>query len=101
MRSRLSSALVAGSVAIFVSTLALNAVDLAPLATVKGGLLRLMSSWFSPLLGRTGVISLWLHLGLPGAASPVFQTGFHLVVGLLMAIFYAYIVEPMLPITDD
>lgn len=40
-------------------------------------------------------------MGLPGAGSPVFQSGFHLVVGLLMAIFYAYIAEPLLPMTGD
>jgi hypothetical protein len=101
MKSRLSSALVAGSAAMFVSTVALKAVDLAPLATAKGGLLRLMSSWFSPLLGQIGVFDLWLQMGLPGAGSPVFQSGFHLVMGLLMAIFYAYVVEPLLPMTDD
>jgi hypothetical protein len=101
MRSRLSSALVAGGVAMFVSTLALKAADLAPLATAKGGLLRLMSSWFSPFLTQVGAINLWLHAGLPDAGSPVFQAGFHLVVGLLMAIFYAYVVEPRLQMTDD
>jgi hypothetical protein len=101
MRSRLSSALVAGGVAMFVSTLALKAADLAPLATAKGGLLRLMSAWFSPFLTQVGAINLWLHAGLPDAGSPVFQAGFHLVVGLLMAIFYAYVVEPRLQMTDD
>ena len=87
MKSRLSSALIAGSAAMFVSTFALKTADLVPLATAKGGLLRLMSSWFSPLLGQIGVVNLWLRMGLPGAGSPLFQSGFHLVVGLLMAIF--------------
>ena len=101
MKSRLSSALIAGSAAMFVSTFALKTADLVPLATAKGGLLRLMSPWFSPLLGQIGVVNLWLRMGLPGAGSPLFQSGFHLVVGLLMAIFYAYLVEPRLPMTDD
>jgi len=101
MKSRLSSALIAGSAAMFVSTFALKTADLVPLATAKGGLLRLMSSWFSPLLGQIGVVNLWLRMGLPGAGSPLFQSSFHLVVGLLMAIFYAYLVEPRLPMTDD
>jgi hypothetical protein len=56
MKSRLSSALVAGSAAVFASTLALKAVDIVPHATAKGGLLRLMSSWLSPLLGQIGVV---------------------------------------------
>ena len=45
--------------------------------------------------------SLPWRMGLPGEGSPVFQSGFHLVVGLLMAIFYAYIAEPVLPMTGD
>jgi len=100
MRSRLLPALVAGSVAIIINTLALKAADLVPLATAKGGLLRLLASWFAPLLGWIGIASAWSQLGLPGVASPVFQTGFHLAVGLLMALFYAYLVEPLLPMRD-
>jgi hypothetical protein len=101
MKSRLSSALIAGSAAMFVSTFALKSVHLGPLATAEDGLLQLMSSWFSPLLGQIGIVNLWLQMGLPSAASTLFQSCFHLVVGLLMAIFYAYLVEPRLPMTDD
>jgi hypothetical protein len=100
MRVRLMPALVAGTAAIIINTLALKAADFVPLATAKGGLLRLLSSWFGPLLDQTGVGSAWSSIGLPGIASPVFQTGFHLAVGLMMAIFYACLVEPFLPIRD-
>jgi len=100
MESRLLLALLSGTAAIIINTLALKAADLIPLATAKGGLLRLLSLWLFPLLDRMGVVLTWSSLGLPDAASPVFQTGFHLVVGLLMAIFYAYVVEPVLPARD-
>jgi hypothetical protein len=100
MRSRLLPALAAGTVAIIINTLALKAADFVPLATAKGGLLRLLSSWFAPLLGPIGVAAAWSSLGLPGVASPAFQTGFHLAVGLMMAVFYAYLVEPLLPMRD-
>jgi len=100
MRSRLLPALVAGTVAIIINTLALKAADLVPLATAKGGLLRLLAAWFAPLLEQIGVASAWSSIGLPGVGSPLFQTGFHLLVGLLMAVFYAYLVEPLLPMRD-
>jgi hypothetical protein len=101
MRSRLLTALVAGTVAIIVNTLALKAADLVSLATARGGLLRLLSSWSAPLLGQIGISSAWLSLGLPDVTSPVFQTGFHLAVGVMMAMFYAYVVEPLAPTRSD
>ncbi len=74
MRSRLLPALVAGTVAIIINTLALKAADLVPLATAKGGLLRLLAAWFAPLLEKIGVVSAWSSIGLPGVGSPLFQT---------------------------
>jgi hypothetical protein len=82
-RSRLIAALVAGSIAIILNTLALKAADLVPLATARGGLLRLIKPWLS--------------LVAPVPNSAEFQTGFHLFVGILMALFYAYALEPWLP----
>jgi hypothetical protein len=58
-RSRLARALISGSVAITLNTLALKAADLVPLATAKGGLLRLLSPWFSGPLEKLGVASAW------------------------------------------
>jgi hypothetical protein len=101
VKPRLVLALAAGSVAIIVNTLALKAADIVSLPTAKGGLLRLVSSWSAPLLTKLGVLSVWTSLGLPAIATPAFQTSFHLIVGILMAIFYAYIVEPLLPTLDD
>jgi len=80
---RLPSALVAGAVAITANTLALKAADLVPLATARGGLLRMIRSLFPG----------WLRVHTGNA---VFQIGFHLFVGMLMALAYAYAIEPAL-----
>jgi len=96
-RRRLTSALIAGSIAILINTLALKAADLVPLATARGGLLRLIRPWFAGVLEMTGIAGMWASLGWPGPASPVFQTVFHLFVGILMALAYAYIFESRLP----
>jgi hypothetical protein len=97
LKSRLATALISGSVAIALNTVALKAADLVPLATAKGGLLRLVSSWFAGSLGEMGVASAWSRAGAPAPGSPLFQTGFHLCVGMMMALFYAYVAEPALP----
>jgi hypothetical protein len=99
-KNQLVSALISGSTAIVLNTLALKAADLVPLATAKGGLLRLLSTWFGAPLVDLGIASAWTRAGAPAPTSPVFQTGFHLVVGTLMALFYAYALEPVLPGTD-
>jgi uncharacterized membrane protein YagU involved in acid resistance len=100
MKSRLMPAVVAGTIAIVINIFALKAADLVPLATARGGLLRLLSLWFLPLLQRIGVASAWSSLGLPDAGSALFQTGFHFVVGVLMAVVYAYLIEPFLALSD-
>jgi hypothetical protein len=52
MGSRLLPTLLAGTVAIIINTFALKAADWVPLATAKGGLLRLLSLWLLPFLQR-------------------------------------------------
>jgi hypothetical protein len=96
-KSRLALAVISGSVAIVLNTLALKAADLVPLATAKGGLLRLLSVWSAAPLAATGIASAWMRSGAPAPDGPLFQTGFHLFVGLMMALFYAYVLEPVLP----
>ena len=78
--SRAAAALVAGTIAIVLNTLALDAARLVPLATDNGGLLRF-------LVVLTGG-------AFPAPASTVFQTGFHITVGFAMAFFYAFVLEP-------
>jgi hypothetical protein len=95
--SRLVSALLAGSIAIILNTLALKAADLISLPTAHGGLLRLVSLGFSGVLQQSGISSAWNQVGAPAPSSPTFQVGFHIFVGLMMSIFYAFVLEPLMP----
>jgi hypothetical protein len=95
--NRLGAALLAGSVAIVLNTLALNAADLFDLETAHGGLLRLIVSSLPSSIDRLGIASSWAAINGPPINSKSFQTGFHLLVGLLMALFYAFALEPYLP----
>jgi hypothetical protein len=94
--SRLFAALVAGAIAILLNTFALKAADFIPLATARGGLLRLLTLWLAGLLHAVGFASLWTKIGAPLPASPAFQTGFHLVVGIVMALLYGFVLERIL-----
>lgn len=96
MRSRLEASLEAGAVAIVLNTAVLKLADFISLPTAHGGLLRLISPWFAEPMKRSGLTFLWQHTGGPLPNSPIFQTGFHLAVGVAMAIFYAFAVEPFL-----
>jgi hypothetical protein len=94
--SRLFAALISGAIAILLNTFALKAADLIPLATARGGLLRLLTLWLARLLHAVGFASLWTEIGAPLPASPTFQTGFHLVVGIVMALLYGFVLERIL-----
>jgi hypothetical protein len=94
---RLGSALLAGSIAIILNTLALKAADLISLPTAHGGLLRLISLGFTGILQQSGISSVWTQVGAPAPNSPTFQVGFHIFVGLMMSIFYAFVLEPLMP----
>ena len=90
---RLKSALVAGSIAIILNTLALKAADLIQRPTAHGGLLRLLSSGFSGPLQQLGISALWSAVGAPASNSSAFQIGFHILVGLIMSLFVRGISE--------
>ena len=93
----LGASLLAGLIAIVVNTFILEAADWIPLVTARGGLLKLLKTYFSDPLARVGIADLWANLHLPGPDTGVFKSGFHIVVGLLMAVFYAFVLEPILP----
>jgi hypothetical protein len=95
--NRIVAALLAGTVAIVLNTLVLKAADLVPLATARGGLLRLITPWLSDPLEHLGISRLWEMVGGPAPSVPAFQIGFHIFVGLLMAMFYAFLLEPLPP----
>jgi hypothetical protein len=94
---KLGAALIAGLIAIVVNTFLLEAADWIPLVTARGGLLKLLKMYFASPLASLGVADLWAALHLPAADTHAFKTGFHIVVGLLMAVFYAFLLEPILP----
>ncbi len=77
---RVSVGLAAGGVAIVLNTLALQAASLVSLETARGGLLRLVTQ----------------VVGLAPAQGEAVKIGFHLAVGLAMALFYALVLEPWL-----
>jgi len=93
----LGAALLAGLIAIIANTLVLEGADLIPLVTARGGLLKLLKIYLSAPLANLGIAGLWASLPLPAPDSHAFKTGFHIFVGLLMAVFYAYVLEPLLP----
>lgn len=80
--SKILAALLAGGIAIILNTAALAAADFVPLATAHGGLLRLLVM----LSGG----ALWVPSGSE------FQMFFHIIVGIAMALFYAYLLEPIM-----
>ena len=93
---KLAAALIAGLIAIVVNTAMLEAADWIPLVTARGGLLKLLKIYFASPLAGLGVADLWAALHLPAADTHAFKTGFHILVGLLMAVFYAFALEPIL-----
>src|ERR1700744_1643787 len=77
--SRLQAALSAGALAIIVNMLALAGADFVPVATAHGGLLRLLTQY-----------------GLHAPSTPQVQDAFHMAVGLMMALAYASVLDPLL-----
>jgi hypothetical protein len=57
----------------------------------------LAKMYFAEPLTSLGIADLWAALSLPASDTHAFKTAFHIVVGLLMAVFYAYVLDPMLP----
>ena len=86
---RVSMSLLAGAIAIAVNTALLAAADFIPLVTARGGLLKLLTIYFGSALSRAGAGSGWVGLVLPAPGGTTFQLGFHVVVGLAMALLYA------------
>lgn len=95
--SRLVAALFAGAIAIGANTALLLGADAIGLTTARGGLLRLLRDIAGALAPRLNLAGAWNDVLAPATSGQGFQIGFHLVVGLLMAIFYAFALEPILP----
>lgn len=93
-KASLSAALWVGLIAILINTGILHLADFIPLQTAHGGLLKLLKLGLGSGLAQIGIPGAWHTLGLPAPGSEVFKTGFHIVVGLGMAVVYAFVVEP-------
>lgn len=93
---RAAAALLAGGLAIAVNTALLAAADAIPLVTARGGLLKLLTIAFGDTLARLGAGALWAQSGLPTPGGNTFQLGFHVVVGLAMALLYGLALEARL-----
>jgi hypothetical protein len=94
--SRLIAALLAGVIAISVNTAMLVGADAYGKKTAHSGLVRLLVDVADGLAGRVVLTARWSTIFSPAVSSARFQLVFHVLIGLLMAIFYAYLVEPAL-----
>lgn len=89
-------ALVAGAVALAVNFGLLGLADRLGIVTARGGFQRLTKLWIGPLLTSSGVAGAWSSLRLPEPSSTLFQVGFKVAAGLMMALVYVAI-ERYLP----
>ena len=72
-------------------------MDAAGLRTAHGGLLRLLQVAGSAALDGTAAGEWWRRAVAPVTAGPGFQLGFHIAVGLAMAVFYVAVVRRLPP----
>lgn len=93
---RLWTSLAAGATAIAINSFILFAADWIPLVTAHGGLLKLIKPFVAGPLQTSGVAFLWRTLNLPAPQTMVFKIGFHVAVGLAMAVAYGFVFEPVL-----
>ncbi len=95
--SRLGASLSAGAIAIAVNTALLEGADAIGFTTARGGLLKLLKSIASDLAPHLNLADTWNNVIAPATSGDLFRNGFHVAVGLLMALCYAYALEPVLP----
>ena len=95
-RVRVSAALLSGAVASGANMALLGTASAAGITTAHGGLLRLFEKTvrhLAPLLHLAAQTNQWSMLPV---SSVWFQNGFHVITGLFMAIFYAYVLDQRL-----
>ena len=96
LRPSIRYALLAGLIAIVINTALLQLADLIPLQTAHGGLLKLLQLLVGDMVRAVGLSNIWLSAGLPAVDTAIFKLGFHVLIGLIMAVIYAVILEPFL-----
>ena len=90
---RLAFGVLAGSIAIAANSAVLAAAEWIPLETAHGGLLKLLTNSLDGTFTDAGIIRIWGAWGLPGVTTQEFKFGFHFLVGIAMAAFYAVALE--------
>lgn len=93
---RLPAALMAAAGGLSGNMLLLAGADAIQLPTAHGGLLRLLQDVGGWCAARINQTELWVDVIVAAVSRKEFQAGFHIVVGILMAILYAYVLEPCL-----
>ena len=88
--------LTAGLMAIVVNTGLLEAADRMHVVIGHGGLLEFLRRMIEWLADPDSAPEARRLVSLPVFATPSFKIGFHVVVGLLMALFYTRVMEPLL-----
>lgn len=78
------------------NTTLLAGMDASGLRTAHGGLLRLLQEAGKVAAAPFGLGGWWHHVMIPATSGTSLQFGFHVLVGLLMALAYAWAVEPVL-----
>ena len=89
-RVRVSAALLSGAVASGANMALLGTATAAGITTAHGGLLRLFEKTLLQVVTQTNQWS------IRPVSAVWFQNGFHVITGLFMAIFYAYILDQRL-----
>jgi hypothetical protein len=80
-----------------VNTALLEGVDAIGFTTARGGLLRLLKDLGAQAAPHVNLADTWNNVLAPATTGDLFRNLFHVFVGLLMALFYAYMLEPVLP----
>jgi hypothetical protein len=69
----------------------LAGADAIGFTTTRGGLLRLIKDFAAELVPYVSLGEFWNHALAPATSGDLFRSLFHIVVGLLMAVFYAFV----------
>ena len=93
---RVSAALLSGAVASGANMVLLGTASAAGITTTRGGLLRLFEKTVRHLATSLHVVAKTNQWSILPVSAVWFQNGFHVITGLFMAIFYAYILDQRL-----
>lgn len=93
---RPSAAVLAGFIAVSVHTVLLLAARPFDLQVGAGGVLGMLRTAWGDAFQAMGIAGIWSGAGLPLPGSTAFWIVFHVVMGILLALAYAWLFEPRL-----